>query len=389
LRLSSMPRTSPTLPHATEIAVVGAGIAGLSAGLFLARDGAEVTVVERAEAWGEASGANAGTLSLQVKILPVLALARYALDLWESLKSMGIETGFARPGGIRVATSEAELDELRRYVQRQASVGVTTDWLDRAELREFAPWLGSAVRAASFCNEDAFVSPLLTGPSLIDAARRAGAVILTSSPVRSIERQAEGYRLDLPAGELRCLKIVLAAGPWTAELGRMLGVQLPLYVDVNMLSVTEPAPPIIDRVITHIGGVLSLKQHGNGTILIGGGWQGRGSYCPPRKEIDHERLIQNLRQATAVVPELARLRLVRSWAGFEAVTADALPFLGRLPGHRHAFVSAGARGGFHLGLAQGRLLAQLVRGGSTDLAIEAFSPARHAGGTRPAAGARP
>ena len=94
-----MPRTSPTLPHATEIAVVGAGIAGLSAGLFLARDGAEVTVVERAEAWSEASGANAGTLSLQVKILPVLDLARYALHLWESLKAIGIETGFARLGG--------------------------------------------------------------------------------------------------------------------------------------------------------------------------------------------------------------------------------------------------------------------------------------------------
>ena len=156
----------------------------------------------------------------------------------------------------------------------------------------------------------------------------------------------------------------------------MLGAKLPLYVDVNMLSVTEPAPPLIDRVVTHIGGVLSLKQHRNGTILIGGGWQGRGGFSPPRKEIDHERLMQNLKEAASVVPALRRLRLVRSWAGFEAVTADALPFLGRLPGHANAYVSAGARGGFHLGLAQGRLLAQLIREGRTDLPIEAFDPAR-------------
>ena len=356
--------------------MIGGGIAGLSTALFLARDGAEVTVIERAEPWSEASGANAGTLSLQVKIIPVLALARYALDLWESLRGIGIETGFARPGGLRVATSDAQLGELRRYAERQAAAGVKTAWLEGAALRETAPWLGASVLAASFCREDGFTSPLVTGPSLAEAVRRAGARILSGSPVTSIERRTEGYRLSLPTGELLCRKLVLAAGPWTAELGSMLGAKLPLYVDVNMLSVTEPAPPLIDRVITHIGGVLSLKQHRNGTILIGGGWQGRGGFSPPRKEIDHERLMQNLREAASVVPGLRRLRLVRSWAGFEAVTGDALPFLGRLPGHAEAYVSAGARGGFHLGLAQGRLLAQLIREGRTDLPIEAFDPAR-------------
>ncbi|MEA2780858.1 MAG: hypothetical protein QOK29_2402 [Rhodospirillaceae bacterium] len=371
-----------TSPRNTEIAVVGGGIAGLSTALFLAQDGAEVTVIERAEPWSEASGANAGTLSLQVKIIPVLALARHALDLWEALRTKGIETGFARPGGLRVATSEVQLAELRRYSERQAIADVKTDWLEGPALKQFAPWLGPAVRAASFCPEDGFSSPLLTGPALAEAVIGAGARILTRSPVRSIERQAEGYCLTLPSGQLVCSKLVLAAGPWTAELGRMLGAKLPLYVDVNMLSVTEPAPPIIERVITHIGGVLSLKQHRNGTILIGGGWQGRGGYSPARKEIDHERLIQNLNEAASVVPALKQLRLVRSWAGFEAVTADALPFLGRLPGHRHAYVSAGARGGFHLGLAQGQLLAQLIRHGTTSLPISAFDPGRHAAGDR-------
>jgi glycine/D-amino acid oxidase-like deaminating enzyme len=374
----------PAFPHATEIAVIGGGIAGLSAALFLAREGAEVALIERAETWSEASGANAGTLSLQVKIVPVLALARYALELWSSLSGLGIETGFARPGGLRVAMSEAEVDALRRYAQRQADAGVATHWLEGSGLRSFSPWVGSAVRAASFSSEDGFASPLLTGPSLLEAVRRTGVQVLTNAPVSAISSEGNRYLLKLPPGVLRCRTLVIAAGPWTAELARMLGVSLPLYVDVNMLSVTEPAPLLLDRVVTHIGGVLSLKQHANGTILIGGGWQGRGGYSRPRKEIDHERLIQNLRRAVAVVPALALVRLVRTWAGFEAVTTDALPYLGRLPGHRNAFVSTGARGGFHLGLAQGRLLAQLIRTGKTDLPIGSFDPARHASESRPA-----
>ena len=86
--------------------------------------------------------------------------------------------------------------------------------------------------------------------------------------------------------------------------------------------------------MTHIGGVLSLKQYPNGTCMIGGGWQGRGgAWKAEAKELDYERLLHNLRTAAIVVPALAELRILRSWSGFEAVAADALPLLGRLPGH--------------------------------------------------------
>ena len=91
-----------------------------------------------------------------------------------------------------------------------------------------------------------------------------------------------------------------------------------------MLTVTEPAPLTIDRVVTHVAGVLSIKQHPNGTCLIGGGWQGRGSAETGMKELDYERLVHNMRVAAGVVPGLADLRILRSWAGFDAVAPDAL-----------------------------------------------------------------
>ena len=248
------------LPAAAEFAVIGGGVAGLCTAWFLACRGHEVCVLESAEPWGEASGANAGTLSLQVKILPVLGLARMGLDLWEELaEKLGGSLGFARPGGIRVATDGALTDELRRYSDLQRKAGVATEWLDHNAVHTKAPWLGAAVQAGTWCGEDGFSSPLLAGPVLIDAVRRI-ARLSSGTKVESIAAVADGFRLDTSAGALVCRKLIIAAGPGTTQLARMLGAELPLYADVNMLSVTEPAPPLLDCVVTHIGGVLSLKQ---------------------------------------------------------------------------------------------------------------------------------
>jgi glycine/D-amino acid oxidase-like deaminating enzyme len=158
----------------------------------------------------------------------------------------------------------------------------------------------------------------------------------------------------------------------------MLGVTLPVGLDVNMLTITEPARPVMDRIVTHVRDILTLKQYPNGTCMIGGGWQGHGDVASGRKDLDYESLLHNVRVAAAVVPGLAPLQLVRSWAGLEGNTADALPLLGRLPGHDNVFITACARGGFTLGPVLGRLLTELILHGTTAIDIAPFDPARFA-----------
>ena len=365
-----------TLPASAEIVVVGAGIAGLCSALYLARSSREVVVLEQGEAWGEASGANAGTLSLQVKRPEVLDLMQMSLELWEGLSAdEEFEAGYARSGGLRVAMSERELEMLDASISLQRERGIDVDLLEGDALRVAAPWLGPEVRAASTCPQDAFSIPLRCGPSLIRAASAAGACIVSHAGVSAIDC-AGGYCLDTAAGKIRCGIVAIAAGAWSGQIAAMLGVELPILVDVNMLTITEPAPAFLDRVVTHIGGVLSLKQYPNGTCMIGGGWQGRGGLESGAKELDYERLLHNLRTAAIVVPALAELRILRSWSGFEAVAADALPLLGRLPGHDRVFIAAGARGGYSLGPAQGLVIADLIASGSTSLSAERFDPAR-------------
>lgn len=278
-----------SLPTDTDVLVIGAGIAGLCTALYLARAGRTVAVIDRGEPWGDASGANAGTLSVQIKRPEVLNITRRAVELWQGFKAeFGIDVGFGRPGGLRVATNEREIDMLRRSQVEQRELGLDTEWLDGNRLRDLAPWLGPTVTAATLCDWDAYSSPLQAGHAIIQGARHAGVAILGAAAATAIAEVSPGYRVTTGAGTITARVLVIAAGAWSGEAARMLGIDLPVSADVNMLSVTEPTAPLLDRVVTHIGGILSLKQYPNGTCLIGGGWQGRGGLSTGVKEIGYE-----------------------------------------------------------------------------------------------------
>lgn len=377
---SAMPDAAQApVPDAAQTVVIGAGIAGLCTALYLRRAGREVVVVDRGEPWGESSGANAGTLSLQVKRPEVWHLARLAIDLWERLgPETGEDLGFARPGGLRVATTAAELDSLAAVVKTQQRHGLDVELWQGLVLRERAPALGPAVVAAAWCPHDAMTSPLSAGPGLLRAVRIAGSPVLGHAGVEAIEGRDGNFRVLTARGAVRARTLVIAAGCWSDRVAALLGVRVPVMVDVNMLTVTETAAPVLDRVVTHAGGVLSLKQYANGTVAIGGGWQGRGGVDPDRREVDYENLLHNLRTAAQVVPALAGLRVLRAWAGFEGVAPDALPLFGPLPGFGHAYLLACARGGYALGPAQGLLMAELITRGRARLDTRRFAPARFA-----------
>ena len=368
-----------TIPRDVDVAVVGGGVVGMSAALFLARAGRSVAVFDRTEPWSDASGSNAGTLSIQAMRVEVLAMARLGIALWRRFqKEDGMDVGFARLGGFLVATDDAHITHLRDYAAQQARSGLELEWLEANRMRDRAPWLGRAVRAVTFCDEDSHASPLLAGNAVVAAARRAGAHVLSQTPVESIAREGAGYAVTTRFGITRCRAVAVTAGPWSGEVARMLGVALPLYVDTNMLTITEPGPKVFDRVVSHVAGILTLKQYENGTCMIGGGWQGRGVFATGQRKTDYDRLRQNWATATSVVPGLANLRAVRSWAGFQAVTPDALPVIGRLPGHEQAYIAAGARGGFHMGPAQALALSEMIQGRAPPLDLTRFDPGRFA-----------
>lgn len=370
------------MPREAEIAIIGGGIAGISTALFLSRAGRDVVVLERAWPWSEASGANACALSIQDKLPEVQPLAELSVRLWASFEpEMGIDVKFVRSGGLRVATSEQAARKMRAYSQEQERSGLEFEWLDGNALRDRAPWLGPKVVAATFCAGDAYANAFAAGTALVRATARSGARLVGQAEVTAVQHDGRSYVLETSKGMMRAATVVVAAGPWSGAIANSLAFALPLYVDVNMATITEPAPIFMDTSLLHAEGILSLKQFSNGTVFIGGGWQGRGRFAMGEKFTSGERLRQNYQVAVEVAPIIGPLRMMRCWAGYEAVSPDALPVLGSIPGMPGAYVATGARGGYSLGPGMGFTIAEMIlNSGRTSVDIERFSPARFAGG---------
>lgn len=361
-----------------DAAVIGGGIVGLCLGRHLAQSGMSVTVLDRGEPGAAASGANAGTLALQNKRPPLLTFYKEAVAEWHRLAAaIGLAAiGYKRPGGYHVATSAEEVASLRSVAAAQERAGTLLEWLEGPPLRARAPWLGEGVRAATHATADAYANPLLVGPALLEAARSAGAEVVGQAAVQRVVKRPRGFELRTSSGAVGCRIAVIAAGAWSHGVGTLFEANLPVRSSVIVLSVSEPTAPALDAILTHVGGRLTVKQVSNGTCLIGGGWPGRGSLESNELRIDPVMLRHNLGFAATVVPSLARLRLVRSWAGFETATPDSLPIAGALDRRTGVFAAIPAAGGFTAGPLLARAVAEAILTGTMPEMCRSLDPAR-------------
>ncbi|WP_112323063.1 NAD(P)/FAD-dependent oxidoreductase [Oceanibium sediminis] len=354
-----------------DIAIVGGGIMGCATALRLADGGMTAVILDQGDLGQGASGVNAGTLSLQIKRV---ALMPYALRGHREWQAMGDAVGFHRTGGYTLAFTADEAALLQERQALKAAAGAPISFVSPNELFTHEPHLARKVAAASFCAEDGYANASLTGAYYRARLSAAGVPYRERQEVRDISRTQGTYDLVTPGGTIRARRILLAAGAWLRPLASHLGVDLPVRARVNTVSVTERQPPLLGSVIGHATGLLTMKQKPNGTLLIGGGWQGAGQPQDGRGQVRMDTLRPNLALAQHVVPALAKARILRSWTGFEANVPDFYPLAGSLPGLEDAFVLGCVRGGYTIGPYIGKLMGDLILGRELELPL--FDPGR-------------
>jgi glycine/D-amino acid oxidase-like deaminating enzyme len=367
-----------------DVGVVGAGVMGATTALFLARAGMRVALIDRGELCREASGVNAGTLTLHMTRAALIPYAQAGWRMWmttDQWLGSGVDAVATTGLALAFTDGEAELLERRAAVRREHGADIRV--IDRQRALEIEPGLNGNVLKAAYCETDGYASAYLTGRAYRRALAEAGAAIVEQRPITSVEANDGGFAVRAATGERWDMqRVVLAGGVWLGEMLRWLGVDIPVKCLINQLIVTERLQRVMRTVVSVASGLLSLKQFANGTVLIGGGWQGRGDPVRGGVETIPENFIGNLRLARWTIPALAQARVARIWLGLEAETADAMPIIGSLPGVRDAYVIGSVHSGYTSGPYMGKLLADLILGREPERPL--FDPARLVGIPMPA-----
>lgn len=379
------------MSDAADVIVIGGGLAGCATAYYLAKDGVSVTLLERGDLNSLASGSNAGSLHAQIphepfvrngeawtrRFAPAIGLLRRSVEMWRGLSDeLGVDLDVALNGGLLVAASEQEMRDLERKAAFERQQGLEIEILDRAELRERAPYLSRRLIGGAFCPGEGKANPLAAAPAFATAAGRLGAKVRRGAEVTAIAAETGGFRLETTEGPMQARRVVNAAGSEAGRIAAMVGLKLAVEAHPIQVSVTEPVAPLVPHLVYSAGEKLTLKQTPAGTMLIGGGWPARLD-ARGRPVADPGSLRQNLAVALDVVPALAPIRVVRSWAAIVNGTADWLPILGEAPGTPGFFVNFFPWMGFTAGPIAARIVASLVQGREpeVDLDTRPFGPA--------------
>jgi glycine/D-amino acid oxidase-like deaminating enzyme len=359
-----------------DIAVIGAGAMGATTALYLARGGMRVALVDRGEICREASGVNAGTLTLHMTRAALIPYAMKGRELWLSAERwLGCDVGARSAPGCSVAFTPGEEEMLVKRAEARAAMGAPIRLVSPTEACAIDPGINPSIRAAAFCELDGHVTAYLTGRGYRHALIAAGITVAEQIPIGAIELWGSGYLIRGICGmRLSARRIVLAGGVWLESMLAMLGLRVPVKCLVNQVVVTERMRPVMRSVVGIANGLLSLKQFENGSVLIGGGWQGRGDVVRGGVEPIPDNLIGNVRLARHAIPALGETRVVRIWLGLESETADAMPMIGPLPGMEGAYVIGCVHSGYTSAPYMGLLLAQHILGQEPEMPL--FNPAR-------------
>ena len=309
----------------SRVVVVGGGVIGCAVAERLSLIRHHVTLLERDQLAGRASGAAAGELSPSSLPSDAESLAIFPEVVARIEKDSAMNVEYRVQQGLRPAFTKAEMATLK---------GSGGRWLDAADSRQMEPALSSDVLGAVLI-EHAHLTPPRFVRALARAAAARGAEICEGTPASGFELEGQEVRaVRTPAESIRADWVVIAAGPWTREVGWAAGVDVDVRPQRGQLAALDPASLVLRRSIFWSNGYLVPKS--DGTIIVGGTEEDSG--FDDRPTVAGTASLLEL--ARKLVPGLASANLQRVWAGLRPVTSSGQPIV-RVTEVRNLIVATG------------------------------------------------
>lgn len=350
-----------------DVVIIGGGISGAAIAYNLAKKGVKDIVVLEMGYQGSGSTGRCGAgirqqWGTEMNCLLGKLSCEYFENAKEELACHG-DIEFKQGGYLMLASTEAELNQFRRNVALQNRLGIQSQVLTLDEAKEIVPFLNTdGLTGATFHQKDGHLNPFTTLDAFVQAAKRLGVHYHTYTEVTAIK--VAGGRISgvsTHLGDIATEVVVNASGPYGRIVAEMAGVEIPTYSERHEILVTTPVNQILKPMVMSFSKNLYTQQVPHGSIIMG-----RSGEDEPRDLNNRSSwhfLDAMSKTVTDLLPPLAKVRVVRAWAGQYHMTPDKQPILGEAPELKGFYQAVGFSGhGFMFAPATGILLSEMILG---------------------------
>ena len=376
-----------------RVAVVGGGVVGCSVLYHLTKKGwSDVALFERDELTSGSTWHAAGGMHTLNSDPNVAKLQQYTIELYNEIEEVsGQSCGIHLTGGIMLASDNDWLDYLKVARSKGRVLGLDQEFISVAEAKEMHPLINEKHFVGALYDPfEGHVDPSGVTNAYAKAARIGGAEIYRHTRVAELNPTADGgWDVVTDKGTVRADMVVNAGGLWAREVGRMVGLELPLLAMEHHYLITEEVPEVkaMDKELVHtidFGGEIYMRQEHDGVVMGtyeqgGVPWSERTTPWDFGHELlqpDLDRIADNLEVAFEHFPALGEVGIKQAINGPFVFTPDGNPLVGPVGGLRNYFAACGVMAGFSQGGGVGLALSNWMVDGDPGFDVWAMDVSR-------------
>lgn len=395
--------------HARAV-VVGGGAVGAGIAYHLAKAGwSDVVLLERDELTSGSTWHAAGLLPLFNMSYATSHIHDYSVKFYKTLEEeTGLNAGFSVVGNLRMAQTDARMDEFQLYASTAETVGVPYEWLTPSEIRARWPLIRTEdLKGALFHPTDGYINPADVTQAMAKGARQRGVEIVRKAQVDSYEWTGSEWivrgRIMAERGgnllaseqtfEIRAEHVVTATGNHAQRTAKLLGIKSPAIPVEHQYIVTEPDPALVEwrksngehPVIRDADALWYVREERGGWILgpYEDGAPARFEYGVPDSfradlfPLDLDRIEEEYMSMIHRLPSSESVGLKDDFNGPICYTPDGNPLVGPAPGLRNMWLAEGFSFGITAAGGTGYYLAQMMVEGEAEIDMASLDPKRY------------
>ena len=381
------------MKNQAKVVVIGGGVVGVSVLYHLTKAGwRDVMLIERAELTSGSTWHAAGGMHTVNGDPNVAKLQQYTINLYRELEQIsGQSCGLHITGGLMLAGTPERLDWLKMTVARGRYLGMDLELIDMTETKKRFPLLDEKHFVGAIYDPiEGHVDPYGVTHAYAKSAQIGGAEIVRQNRVVDLKQRADGsWDVITEHGNVHAEHVVNAGGLWAREVGRLVGLELPILAMEHQYIITDDLPELAGQPeLLHVidfEGEIYMRQERGGVLLgtyerAGVPWSTRTTPWDFGQDLlpnDLERIAPSLEVGFKHFPRLGEVGIRKIVNGPFTFAPDGNPLVGPVPGLRNFWVACGVMAGFSQGGGVGLALAHWMVDGDPGADLWGMDVARY------------